>query len=374
MKRYEEVFFEIVRSALWRTPAEIPSDFTDWASLIRLAKAQALMGLVGDVLLTTPHIISSFPPVVVQKLQEIPMNSMAMHTMLNNTVILVVTQLRKHGIEPVLLKGQGIARYYAVPELRQCGDIDIYVGEENYEAAYHALMPIVTEIDDRDTIYKEVKHFHAKAGSVLIEVHRFADVNAYPKLDKVYQKYASEGLSRNLVAVDFGGVTVHTPSDDFNVYYIFNHLWHHFMTYGVGLRQLCDLASFLNTHVVDEEYLHKLLTEMKALSSWNAVGNLLVSYLGLPSDKMPFYSPMPKWKVRLMLRIILNEGNFGQGTSFTRVRSKNYLREKVTSLFGHLKRQFLIFLILPGVALKQLFHLLRAGFRQVFKDLKLKRK
>ncbi len=369
MKQYEEVFFSILSGSLWGTPVHVPEGFSDWKPVMKLAQTQALNGLVGDVLLTRTEIRDTLPAKFIEKLQEIPLNNIGMHTILNNTLILVVSRLRECGVEPVLLKGQGLARYYPMPELRQCGDIDLYVGEQNYEAAYHALMPIVTEIDDRDTIYKEVKHFHAKVGSVLIEVHRFADVNAYPELDKVYQKYASEGLSHNLVAVDFGGVTVHTPSDDFNVYYIFNHLWHHFMTYGVGLRQLCDLATFLNTHTVDEEYLHRLLTEMKALNSWNAVGNLLVSYLALPVDKMPFYSPMPEWKVRLMLRIILNEGNFGQGTSFTRIRSKSYLTEKVTSLLGHLKRQFLIFLILPGVALKQLFHLLRAGFRQVFKDL-----
>lgn len=370
MKQYEEVFFSVLRTALWGQPVNIPEGFKDWGKVMKIAKTQALTGLVGDVMLTTPQILNSLPRQALALLQEIPLNNMAMHTTLNNTLILIVTTLREHGIDPVLLKGQGVAKYYPVPELRQCGDIDIYVGEQNYEAAHDALRTIVTEIDDKETIYNEVKHFHAKLGSVLVEVHRFADVNAYSKLDMVYQKYASEGLSRNLVPIDFGRVLVNTPADDFNVYYIFNHLWHHFMTYGVGLRQLCDLAIFLNSHNnVNEEYLRNILTEMKAMSSWNAVGNLLVTYMGLPVERVPLCSPIPKWKVRLMMRIILNEGNFGQRTSFIRTRSKSYLAEKVTSLLSHLKRQFLIFLILPGVALRQLLHILSAGFRQVFIDM-----
>jgi hypothetical protein len=52
--------------------------------------------------------------------------------MLNNALIAVVQELREYGIDPVLLKGQGIAKYYPVPELRQCGDIDIYVGENHF--------------------------------------------------------------------------------------------------------------------------------------------------------------------------------------------------------------------------------------------------
>jgi len=369
MKQYEEVFFSILKTALWGHPLDIPEGFKLWGKVMKLAKIHALTGLVGEVMMTAPRILNTLPEQAVATLQEIPLSNMAIHTMLNNTLILVVTTLREHGIDPVLLKGQGVAKYYPVPELRQCGDIDLYVGEQNYETAYDALRPIVTEIEDKETIYDEVKHFHAKLGSVLVEVHRFAEVNANPKYDRVYQKYASEGLSRNLVAIDFGRVRVNTPADDFNVYYIFNHLWHHFMTSGVGLRQVCDLAIFLNTHNVNEDYLRNILTEMNAMSSWNAVGNLLVSYLGLPVDRIPLCSPMPKWKVRLLSRMILNEGNFGQKTNFTRTRSKSYLAEKATSLFCHLKRQFLIFLILPGVALRQLQHILSAGFRQVFIDM-----
>lgn len=71
------------------------------------------------------------------------MTNVGMHSQMNMTLQLLVLTLRKAGIEPVLLKGQGLSRYYPTPELRQCGDIDIYVGEENYEKAYDAILPIV---------------------------------------------------------------------------------------------------------------------------------------------------------------------------------------------------------------------------------------
>ena len=45
MKQYEEVFFSVVRAALWKTPVEVPQGFADWNKVLKLAKAQTLTGL-----------------------------------------------------------------------------------------------------------------------------------------------------------------------------------------------------------------------------------------------------------------------------------------------------------------------------------------
>lgn len=374
MKQYEEVFFELLRAGLWRTPAHVPSDFRDWASVMKIARSQAVTGLVGDVLLTSPDILSTVPAPIQQKLQDIPLNNMAMHTTLNNVLALAVTTLRKHGIEPILLKGQGIAGYYPVPQLRQCGDIDLYVGEAKYDLSHEALKSVVTEIDALDEIYNDRKHFHAKVGAVLIEIHRFADIKEIPKLDALYQKYAADGFSRNLVPVELCGVSVMTPSDDFNTYYIFNHLWHHFLSAGIGLRQLCDLAVFLDTHDVNKTYLEEILTSMKVMKPWQTIGSILVDYLGLSKDKMPFYVPVSRRKQERIIRRILLEGNFGHSSRMGRARGNNYLKEKWLSLVYYVRRHSSIFLVFPRWSLIQLSYTFLIGLKVFFKDIfRLKR-
>ena len=119
----EKVFYSIIRASLWNTSVEIPNGFHDWVAIMKLAKTQALMGLVGDVF----EIRESLPPKLVERLQDIPMTNVGMHSQMNMTLQLLVLTLRKAGIEPVLLKGQGLSRYYPTPELRQCGDIYMLV-------------------------------------------------------------------------------------------------------------------------------------------------------------------------------------------------------------------------------------------------------
>lgn len=375
MKQYEEVFFSVLRAALWKTPVEVPEGFTEWGKVMKLAEAQALTGLVGDVLLTTPEILNTLPPKFVAKLQMIPLENMGTHTVLNNTLILVVSKLREHGVDPVLLKGQGIVRYYPVPQLRQCGDIDLYVGLENYEKAYDALVPIATEIDPKSAL--EVgKDFHVKVGAVLLEVHRFAELYELKLQDSIFQKYASSGLTSDLVKVNIGDVEVNTPADNFNAYYLFGHLWRHFMVGGVGFRQLCDWMLFLHAHhgTLSKEYLDAILNDMHLLKPWKALGCVLIDYLGLPADEMPLYDPKMRRKASSIVNRVMQEGNFGSQTAYGRKRSNNYLYEKWFSLMCHVSRFSNLLFLFPLLTLRELWNVVIGGFTQVFHDLTHKQK
>ena len=372
MNQHEEVFLSVLRSALWGHPVQVPDGFNDWGAVMKLANMQAVNGLVWDVMVTNQKIKSSIPEQAVAAMRDIPKNNLSMHTKLNNALILVVTTLREHGIEPVLLKGQGLAKYYPVPELRQCGDIDLYVGLDNYEKAYDVLKPIVSDIDEKDRIWEGDKHFHANIGSVLIEVHRFAEVFMDKTLNQVYQSYAENGLESNLASLDFGGISVTTPANDFNVYYVFKHLWHHCVSSGVGLRQLCDLAVFLSIHDVDRDYLGRILTEMKDMKPWKTFGCVLVDYLGLPEHRFPFYDSRRRHKGELLLKLILSDGNFGHYRDYNREKRYGYFKEKVISLNLILSHHFEIFRIFPYYRNYHFLHTIKLGISQVLKDLKAK--
>ena len=374
MKQYEEVFFSVVRAALWKTPVVVPDGFSDWSKVLKLAKAQTLTGLVADVLLTNPEIRAQLPEKAVATLQNSVRNNMLMHNLLNNTLILVVSKLRENGVESVLLKGQGIARNYPVPELRQCGDIDLYVGEENYEKAYDILEPIASELDDK-SVLKVGKHFHFKVGMVTVEIHRYACTDAYENKNRILQAYAADGLTHNLRTFDFAGTPVNTAEDNFNAFYIFYHLWHHFMAGGVGLRQLCDWMMFLHARqeTISVEYLNGIVTEMGVKQAWQKLGCLLVDYLGMPAEEFPLYDAAAGKKVDRLMQHILAEGNFGFEGAAGRKRTNHYFYEKWRSLKGYLIRYTSLFFIFPSLTVRELWHVLTNGFSAVFHDIRHKK-
>lgn len=371
MSDSDKVFFSILRSALWKTPVEIPEGFTQWGQVYKDAIAQAQIGLVGDLMTTVPEISDSIPKEGLMRVYKLVQSTVRLHLKLNNTLVLLVTTLRANGIEPVLLKGQGLARCYPTPELRQSGDIDLYVGVDQYEKTYDILKEIVTEIDDKSTLWNWM-HFDAKVGPVMIEVHQRADYMYSRKEDKLYLEYMQDGLSKDLRTVSFGDTDVMTPNDNFNAFYIFYHLWRHFTGSGVGLRQFCDWACFLHTYgkSLDLSYLEKVLRTFDLLKPWQVFGCFMVKDLGLPETEFPLYNPKYLEKVSQVRKYVMTDGNFGINLRTSSSGRRSYLSRKYNSLKRHISRIFRMFVIFPRHSLLRMGTILTNGFAQLSKDMK----
>ena len=374
MTEHEKVFFSILRAALWGTPVEVPEGFTQWGAIMKLAKTQALVGLVAEVLLTRRELRDSLPAKFVERLQDIPMTNVGMHSQMNMTLQLLVMTLRKAGIEPVLLKGQGLSRYYPTPELRQCGDIDIYVGEENYEKAYDAMLTIVSEIENKSRIWDRM-HYDAKIGHVMVEVHYKADEIYSRRGARLYKDIMETGLSKDLCPQRFGEIDVMTPNDTYNAFYIFGHLWRHFSSSGVGLRQFCDWACFLHTHVgkLDLPYLKKMLEDLDFMKPWQVLGCFLVTELGLPEEEFPFYNKKYVSKVDTVREYVMTDGNFGVNILAAQEQRRGYFHGKWVTVKYYVLRFIRMFAIFPKYTTLRFYYMLRDGMAQVYKDMRKKK-
>jgi hypothetical protein len=279
--------------------------------------------------------------------------------------------LREQGIDPVLLKGQGLSVYYPTPQLRQCGDIDLYVGAENYEKAYDALLPIVTSIEERSKIW-ETMHFDASVGPVMVEIHHKVDIMYSRKNEKLYQKFMVEGTSNDLCRLKIGEVEVNTPNDTFNAFYVFYHLWRHFTISGVGLRQFCDWARFMHTHVekLDQTRLKKMIEDLGFMKPWQVFGCFLVKDLGLSETDFPFYTDKYLGRVDRVRKYVMADGNFGINVGLNAAVRNGYLHSKWVSFKFHILRIIRMFAIFPKHTILRLYYMLRDGFAKFFRELK----
>lgn len=373
MKSHEEVLFSLLRTAMWGTPVEIPEGFADWAKVAKLAKIQSVLGVAGEVMLSDSRISASVPVELKAKIKNFIMANMMSHVKLNGVLSKVVSELSAAGIPSVLLKGQGLATCYPKPELRQCGDIDLYVGLEKYDASYDVLSPLATKIDDRKAL--EVgKHYDLYVGKVAVEVHRYTDRYPTARLDRIYQEVSLEGLGDKVVPVEIAGSVVNTPSDDYNAFYIFSHLYHHFLINGLGARHLSDWMLFLRErkeHICLDS-LRDTLQRLDMMEPWQAFGCVLVTYLGMPQEDFPFYDASQQWKVSRIIARILEEGNFGKERDVYKKRGSNYLVNKTWAMFAHIGRSFGLLFLFPRHSFRQIWHTISNGFAKVWNDMKIR--
>lgn len=69
---------------------------------------------------------------------------------MNAFVSSLIAQLRKEDIYAILVKGQGIAQCYERPLWRACGDVDLFLDENNYKKALQNLSPLASAIEEED--------------------------------------------------------------------------------------------------------------------------------------------------------------------------------------------------------------------------------
>ena len=365
-----DVLYELLRSALWGRPAVVDADFKDWGEVFAVAKSQSVLALVGHAALNNANVREKLPAGMAEKLKAFVMANVATHNMLNGTLARVVNMLNEASMEYVLLKGQGLAKNYPVPELRACGDIDVYVGSKNYVAACDKLGSIATWRQELDPL-KDVKHYDIMIRKTTVEIHRFSDVNASAHYDRIYQRYSDEGLSQNLRVLQIAGISVNTPADDFNAFYIFNHLWQHFTSYGIGLRQFCDWMLFLHKHKadIDLQRLENILKEMDMTKPWQSFGCVLVDVLGMPAEDFPFYDKGKSGMVKKIMKFVISEGNFGHNREIFKDRYKeSYLKRKIKSFTLHTIRTMSLITLFPSYVIRQYWNTFVVGVSIVWKD------
>ena len=95
--------------------------------------------------------------------------------------------LEKAGIRPVLMKGAGLAAYYPSPEQRQWGDIDLFVGKEQYHPACAAIREAFPKALKFDEELDHYKHYNIIADGVSIETHRVTIDLQHPIDEKRYE-------------------------------------------------------------------------------------------------------------------------------------------------------------------------------------------
>lgn len=365
-----EQFFALIRSGLWGgKAASSPFDGgADWEALLRLASMQSLTGIFADGAGTLPREL--MPPAETARRLFVTVESIRRaNRRLDAVLAELEAGLRREGIEGILLKGQGVARAYLHPELRMCGDIDLYPGKGD---AYLRCCEIVRSLGESEGREDESeKHFHFNRRGCSIEIHSHVMLAADPFVNRRLQRWTDEMLDdpSKLRHVEINGVEVNLPPVDFDAVFILQHIANHLLKGGIGLRQLCDWSRYLHVHAaeIDRARLGNNLRTLRLMNCWQLFGWLAVNRLGLPEAEMPFYSPRHEKRALRCLRIILRKGNFGQYDKAARRNLDiNFILRKMQTCRIVIGQHAELLRVIPAEVLRHLPWYLLDGIKRLF--------
>lgn len=359
MSNIEDFFLELLRVGLWgQKPSQFSSlSFDEWGKVMTEAMQHAVVGVVmdgfsylDDEQKPPKEIIMKWFPYLLQIERE--------NKRLDETAISVWNRLNDEGIKTVLLKGQGVAKEYLVPEHRQSGDVDLYVCHGNIDGARRVVM----KWDIQDT-GENIKHYFFSLDGIEVELHRRAVNSYFLPASRRLNIWMNRKL--NSTQRKWGSVTI--PDEEFNIVFEFNHLFEHFMGEGVGLRQICDWIVCLY-HAVGKFNVGTLeynLNRFNQLHSWKVFAYIAVNYLGLSEEQMPLYDNNYQAKAEKVMAIIMKNGNFGRYAG-KRKRPNSYLGSKVYTITENIRSTINMFPIFPTDAIRNLENPIDAASRIYF--------
>ena len=310
MMKVQEIYLELLKAAIWgRSDDRLAISDDRLAEVIRLAAFQGTGPLVFDQLL-------KLKDAEMQDALRMQMKQQCMMSMMQqNAMIPILSQawkaLTEAGIDPVLLKGFGLAQYYPQPHLRQWGDMDVYVGQKNYHLGCETLRAAFPGVKHMAEEGNDYKHYNFEFGNAVLEMHRISMAFAHPRDRRYYEKWEEQSLTKDGPKIEVGDLTITVPEDTFNVFFVFLHAWHHFIETGMNMKQMCDIAVILHAKrdVIDTHRLKEALKKLHLMEVWQQIMYILVKYLGMAKEECPFYSDKLAKRAELLLERIMQEGS-----------------------------------------------------------------
>lgn len=335
--------FELIKGGLHNEYIPRIECFTaiQWASVLRLAQQQTVIGIAWDGFLKLPAEIMPASQIKLQWYSYVARVEKS-NLLINSVCSTIFRLFEKSGIKVVMFKGQVVAQLYPNPLHRQCGDIDIYAEGEDFNKANL----ILAELSNTSADQKTMDHNNYTVKGITVELHHNL-INIYGKqTKKEYKETLEFCYPNNTGLITINDTKIHTLNTEFHESYVLMHFYRHLVLFGVGLRQLIDCI----------ECSRLVRKEQTTMPSCNKIREMLssiaVEYLGFKQEDMPHYNGVSK-KSEKFISIILKDGNFGLNhTSRIVKKSTPAFIKKLNSLRYLIARWIRVYTIIPGDSIK----------------------
>lgn len=298
------LFFELIRIALGRTSAlsRTPS-IEEWQRLYEISKRQALLGITYaaierlDAIERPPRQLLLQWCLAAERIKE-------RNEELNRRIPELSRRFNDDGFRNLILKGQGVAKYYAVSNLETCrtpGDVDVWL-----EGSRKDIVDYVRKHQpDCEVVYHHVDF--QNVGGMQVEVHFTPSwMNSY------FTNRRLQGFFAASREFDGASSDIPMPSVEFNMVYILLHTYRHLFHEGVGLRQIMDYYFVLlqSSTSKEREETMRVIRRLKMERFAAAVMWVLSEVFGM--EPIHLLTAPNERDGRFLLDEIMLAGNLGQ--------------------------------------------------------------
>ena len=243
MNTTQHFFFCLLRHAL--AGSRLTSDdaeqlrTADWQAIYQMAARQGLLAVLWDVVAQLPK--ECLPPRELKLRWALSAEGIAERYGRQRAVAAELAERwSEAGLRPFVLKGFAVSRYYPVPEHRECGDFDCFLGEGR-DVADKVAAEAGAWIEEP----VGYKHTHIRYKKVVIENHRFCIAVRGNRQAKAFERLLESLLADDPQPEYVEATRIGIPPVLFNALFLAWHGLTHFLLEGIRFRHVYDWACFV---------------------------------------------------------------------------------------------------------------------------------
>ena len=309
----QSLFFELIRISVsvQKELSHIPST-KEWEQLYLMAERQTVLGVCFKAV---KAMADSVPQPVYMSWLAMAAKIQQRNEVMNRKCAEVYEAIHSKGFDSVVLKGQGVARYYKLRDeglelrekslrmLRQSGDIDVWLWKEGLSLKENRKEVIRFARTIQPDATGAEHHVGVEWMGTEVELHYEPAYFCNPFANRRFRKWCMD-YDKSKFQFSDNGFCV--PDAEFNRVFLLAHAFRHYLSEGLGLRQVMDYYFLTKSLNLDLNLNNDRVIEELGMARFEKAMKWVLLYVFEGKDRED-----GRKYGKMLLRHIMDGGNFG---------------------------------------------------------------
>ena len=327
MNKQSDNFINLLCSFVHQTPPVLTDP--DWEEIYRLSQAHNLTPAIYEAAYALPE-FSTASQEIANQFMTTALGQSSTQFIRTEALFVIYEKLLAAGVRPLILKGLICRSLYPQPDLRLSCDEDLWIRKEDVLACDNVLRDngYMAEdqvlLDHLDKVIDTAQELTYESDVLMLEMHLNPFGSNNSTRVQLNQLFAE--AFQHVTSVEIEGHTIYTLDATWHYLFIFFHLYKHFISGGVGIRQVLDLLLYYEHYQdkIDFSFIEPLLDTFGAHTFHDALFTLGRERLGFSALPAAGFSG----DLDPLLTDLIESGAYGNGSK-AMMLSSTYIRARI---------------------------------------------
>lgn len=279
MTHYDRVLLQCLQCYLNGDKVSFNIDADDLQMLLKRAEEHKLLPIV--YLISGEKLKEVMEPQKYMQLSTRVLIGVSSQVQRTSELVRVCGILEESGINYIVCKGASLRALYDNADYRTSSDEDLFISADDIECAKELVLSAGYDVlSEKDGELKLVN----RKNKMLIELHNTLVGSKDDRWQKIDNLLSSQLTDTMRIETGTGQINVFKP--DFGLLSLFVHLYNHFVIGGVGIRQVMDIACYIDNYKseLDMDFVLSALEGVNAAKFAEAVIGICSGYFNVKSQ------------------------------------------------------------------------------------------